>query len=142
MAGDTADKQEEPTRDLDDTELEVNTEESKPDNEPDKADVDKKTSINVDNLSDETDRTTNNNTESTKGTKPDTQSKGIDNNNYKDETKNAQQESKTLHYLQNLKMSNSNPGIVLNEKDNKESMLLTDSKTVVRFSPVWRQVRF
>lgn len=41
------------------------------------------------------------------------------------------------NYAQNIKASS--PGI--GEKDHKEAGLLPDSKTVIRFSPVWKQVR-
>jgi hypothetical protein len=54
------------------------------------------------------------------------------------DNKTAAHENKTSHYLENLKNSNSSPGLVLNDKD---GTLLSDPKTVVKFSPVWRQVR-
>ncbi|KAL4712455.1 hypothetical protein ACJJTC_007471 [Scirpophaga incertulas] len=52
------------------------------------------------------------------------------------EVEDKTQETKRTQYLQNIKMSNSSAGLVLSEKDVN---LLSDSNTVVRFSPVWRQ---
>lgn len=50
--------------------------------------------------------------------------------------------TKVSNYLQNIKISNSSAGLALTEKDNaKDAPLLIDTKTVVRFSPAWKQVR-
>ncbi|XP_013148937.1 PREDICTED: facilitated trehalose transporter Tret1-2 homolog isoform X1 [Papilio polytes] len=56
----------------------------------------------------------------------------------------AKDSTKVSNYIQNIKISNSSNGLVLTEKDSKlsltkEAPLLTDSKTVVRFSPAWKQ---
>lgn len=142
MAGDTADKQEEQTKNIEDSDPE-----NEDHNEPAKTDEEKvetvteetKTSIN-ENLSIETGRNINNNIEDTKESENRNENNEVDNKEIKGNTKKMGPESKTSHYLQNIK-NNSSAGLVLNEKDNKEATLLTDSKTVVRFSPVWRQVR-
>lgn len=42
------------------------------------------------------------------------------------------------NYIQNIK--NSTSGMTLSELNGKEESLLTDSKTVARFSPIWKQV--
>lgn len=43
-----------------------------------------------------------------------------------------------INYIQNIK--NSTSGMTLSELNGKEESLLTDSKTVARFSPLWKQV--
>lgn len=42
------------------------------------------------------------------------------------------------NYIQNIK--NSTSGMTLSELNGKEETLLTESKTVARFSPLWKQV--
>ncbi|XP_026730603.1 facilitated trehalose transporter Tret1-2 homolog [Trichoplusia ni] len=42
------------------------------------------------------------------------------------------------NYLQNIQMTNSSLGLTLNG-EKKDTSLLTDSKTVVRYSPLWKQ---
>ncbi|CAH0403610.1 unnamed protein product [Chilo suppressalis] len=57
-------------------------------------------------------------------------------NGNNDDSKSVTKERKTSNYLQNI--TNSNPGLVLTDKE-KDATLLTDTKVVSRFSPVWRQ---
>ncbi|XP_034836759.1 facilitated trehalose transporter Tret1-2 homolog isoform X2 [Maniola hyperantus] len=48
-----------------------------------------------------------------------------------------QRENEKSNYIQNIK--NSTSGLSLSQINLKEETLLTDSKTVVRFSPIWKQ---
>lgn len=58
------------------------------------------------------------------------------NTNGVDETKNEVK----VNYLQNIQLSNTN-GLILEGKKGDESTL-TKSKTVLKFSPIWKQVYF
>lgn len=58
-----------------------------------------------------------------------------------DDNIKLQKQSRRSNYSDNLRISNSNVGLSLRDgKDNKEDSLLSDSTTVVRFSPAWKQV--
>ena len=46
---------------------------------------------------------------------------------------------RSSHYLQNIQMTNSSMGLTLGS-DKKDTTLLTEPKTVARFSPIWKQV--
>ncbi|CAH2238742.1 jg27666 [Pararge aegeria aegeria] len=48
-----------------------------------------------------------------------------------------QRENEKSNYIQNIK--NSTSGLSLSNLNQKEETLLTDSKTVARFSPIWKQ---
>ncbi|XP_039761194.1 facilitated trehalose transporter Tret1-2 homolog [Pararge aegeria] len=48
-----------------------------------------------------------------------------------------QRENEKSNYIQNIK--NSTSGLSLSDLNQKEETLLTDSKTVARFSPIWKQ---
>ncbi|KAJ8705387.1 hypothetical protein PYW07_011214 [Mythimna separata] len=45
---------------------------------------------------------------------------------------------RSSHYLQNIQMTNSSLGLTLGS-EKKDTILLTDSTTVTRFSPLWKQ---
>ncbi|KAL0859388.1 hypothetical protein ABMA27_010578 [Loxostege sticticalis] len=130
MAGDFADRQDD-HKHVEETDVIPEADEPKTNQNEE---VDAKTSINVDNPSE---KHTNDAEHSTN--EPDYTQKEDTNKKSEKDTKHGAQESKTSHYLHNLKMSSSDAGLVLNDKENKEATLLTESKTVVRFSPVWRQ---
>lgn len=62
------------------------------------------------------------------------------------ETKDAEEKKedkktsrRSSHYLQNIQMTNSSLGLTLGS-EKKDAALLTESKTVTRFSPLWKQV--
>lgn len=48
---------------------------------------------------------------------------------------------RSSHYLQNIQMTNSSLGLSLGS-EKKDTTLLTEPKTVARFSPLWKQVIF
>lgn len=48
---------------------------------------------------------------------------------------------RSSHYLQNIQMTNSSLGLTLGS-EKKDTTLLTDSNTVARFSPLWKQVLY
>ncbi|XP_028178436.1 facilitated trehalose transporter Tret1-2 homolog [Ostrinia furnacalis] len=121
MAGDTAERVEDHTH-VEEPNTPPEVAESKTENEE----------LKTNSINNTSDKDTDTNENKTK------EAEKTNEENNKDETKNGG-ESKTSHYMQNLKISNSGTGLVLNDKENKEATLLSDSKTVVRFSPVWRQ---
>ncbi|XP_049881497.1 facilitated trehalose transporter Tret1-2 homolog [Pectinophora gossypiella] len=45
---------------------------------------------------------------------------------------------KISNYVQNIKISNSSPGLIV-DKEGREIELLEDSKTIIKFSPIWKQ---
>lgn len=57
-----------------------------------------------------------------------------------EKTEDKKNSRRNSHYLQNIQMTNSTLGLTLNGSEKKDTNLLTDSKTVVRFSPLWKQV--
>lgn len=73
----------------------------------------------------------------------------VDDNKDKNNALNGKEESNSVsdknekrlsNYLNNIKISKSGAELSLSEDKDKEATLLSDSKTVVRFSPVWKQV--
>ncbi|XP_075986966.1 facilitated trehalose transporter Tret1-2 homolog isoform X2 [Anticarsia gemmatalis] len=56
--------------------------------------------------------------------------------NKRDDKRNSRRMS---NYLHNIQMTNSSLGLTLNGADKKDNNLLGDSKTVARFSPLWKQ---
>ncbi|XP_021198326.3 facilitated trehalose transporter Tret1 [Helicoverpa armigera] len=46
---------------------------------------------------------------------------------------------RTSNYLHNIQMTNSSLGLTLGGSEKKDTALLTESKTVARFSPLWKQ---
>lgn len=60
--------------------------------------------------------------------------------NKDDETKNEELNEKMYNYVQNIMMTKSGTDLAINDKNGNEAGLLPESTTVVRFSPIWKQV--
>lgn len=56
-----------------------------------------------------------------------------------DKGQDDRRNSRISNYLHNIQMTNSSLGLTFKGTDNKDDNLLHDSKTVARFSPLWKQ---
>lgn len=57
------------------------------------------------------------------------------------EDKKVEEQRPLSNYIKNITNSKSGADLSLDDKESKEATLFSDSKTVIRFSPVWKQVK-